>query len=249
MASYPPADCCAKGFIHKGTPSGTYIELTDSKIKTYVTKPGKKEDRVLVILPDIYGIYLPNTLLIADQFASKSGYTTYIPDILLNDHLDVTLMKSGKVDFGEWISRHGSDITKPVVVSALKAIKEANKEKKIAVIGYCFGAKYAIQQGAIDGLADVIAIAHPSFVDAAEVEAITKPLLISAAETDHIFPFDKIFETLEITKKEKMTYQFDLFSGVQHGFAARGDPSDKAVKYAKEKVFFDQTYWFDYHLQ
>ncbi|GMM40364.1 hypothetical protein FOG50_01216 [Hanseniaspora uvarum] len=246
MASYPPSKCCAEGFIHEGEPKGTYIEIAD--IKAYKTVAGKREDAVVVILPDIFGIYLPNTLLIADQFASKSGFTTYIPDILFDDQISLEDLGSGKVDFPKWLGNHSNEITKPIVEKALKAIKEQNPNKKICVIGYCFGAKYAVQQGSKEGIADVVAIAHPSFVTIEEVEALNVPILISCAEIDNQFPADKRVETQAKLQEIKATYQIDIFSGVSHGFAARGDPNDKNVKYAKEKVFFDQSYFFDYHV-
>lgn len=246
MASYPPSKCCAEGFIHEGEPKGTYIEIAD--IKAYKTAAGKREDAVVVILPDIFGIYLPNTLLIADQFASKSGFTTYIPDILFDDQISLEDLGSGKVDFPKWLGNHSNEITKPIVEKALKVIKEQNPNKKICVIGYCFGAKYAVQQGSKEGIADVVAIAHPSFVTIEEVEALNVPILISCAEIDNQFPADKRVETQAKLQEIKATYQIDIFSGVSHGFAARGDPNDKNVKYAKEKVFFDQSYFFDYHV-
>ena len=246
MASYPPSKCCAEGFIHEGEPKGTYIKIAD--IKAYKTVAGKREDAVVVILPDIFGIYLPNTLLIADQFASKSGFTTYIPDILFDDQISLEDLGSGKVDFPKWLGNHSNEITKPIVEKALKTIKEQNPNKKICVIGYCFGAKYAVQQGSKEGIADVVAIAHPSFVTIEEVEALNVPILISCAEIDNQFPADKRVETQAKLQEIKATYQIDIFSGVSHGFAARGDPNDKNVKYAKEKVFFDQSYFFDYHV-
>ena len=246
MASYPPSKCCAEGFIHEGEPKGTYIEIAD--IKAYKTVAGKREDAVVVILPDIFGIYLPNTLLIADQFASKSGFTTYIPDILFDDQISLEDLGSGKVDVPKWLGNHSNEITKPIVENVLKAIKEQNPNKKICVIGYCFGAKYAVQQGSKEGIADVVAIAHPSFVTIEEVEALNVPILISCAEIDNQFPADKRVETQAKLQEIKATYQIDIFSGVSHGFAARGDPNDKKVKYAKEKVFFDQSYFFDYHV-
>lgn len=247
MASYPPSDCCAKGFIHEGEPKGTYIDIND--IKTYRTQPGFRDDAIIVILPDIFGIYLPNSLLIADQFACKSGYTTYIPDILFNDQIALEDLNSGKVDVPKWLGNHSNEITREIVEKALKSIKAENPNKKICVIGYCFGAKYAVQQGAKGGFADVVAIAHPSFVTIEEVEALNVPIIISCAEVDSQFPADKRVETQAKLQEIKATYQIDIFSGVSHGFAARGDPKDENVKYAKEKVFFDQSYFFDHHVK
>lgn len=247
MASYPPSDCCATGFIHEGEPKGTYIEIAD--VKAYKTQPGKRDDAIVVILPDIFGIYLPNTLLVADQFASKSGFTTYIPDILLNDQIALEDLNSGKIDIKGWLSRHSNEITKPVVENIMKSIKESNPNKKICVIGYCFGAKFAVQQGSKEGLADVVAIAHPSFVTIEEVAALNVPIILSCAETDSQFPAENRNATQAKLQEIKAIYQMDIFSGVTHGFAARGDPKDENVKYAKEKAFYDQSYFFDYHVR
>lgn len=40
-----------------------------------------------------------------------------------------------------------------------------------------------------------------------------------------------------------------LFSGVEHGFAVRGDVSKKHVRYAKEQAFYQAVAWFDEHLK
>ena len=40
----------------------------------------------------------------------------------------------------------------------------------------------------------------------------------------------------ELAKLNGVRYQVDLFSGVTHGFAVRGDINNPIVKYAKEKL-------------
>lgn len=47
----------------------------------------------------------------------------------------------------------------------------------------------------------------------------------------------------------KATYQINLFSGVEHGFAVRGDISKKHIKFAKEQAFFQAVAWFDEHVK
>jgi hypothetical protein len=39
-------------------------------------------------------------------------------------------------------------------------------------------------------------------------------------------------------------YQINLFSGVEHGFAVRGDPSKPDAKFAKEQAFLQAVTWF-----
>lgn len=91
-------------------------------------------------------------------------------------------------------------------------------------------------------------MAHPSFVDEDELEAITGPLAISAAETDSIFPAEKRHRSEEILKKTGQPYQINLFSGVEHGFAVRGDPSKKQERFAREQAFLQAVTWFNEYL-
>lgn len=37
---------------------------------------------VIVVIPDIFGWVLPNTRLLADGFARKTGLTVYVPDFM-----------------------------------------------------------------------------------------------------------------------------------------------------------------------
>lgn len=96
--------------------------------------------------------------------------------------------------------------------------------------------------------------AHPSFVEAAELKAITGPISIAAAETDQIFPAEKRHES-EVILKElsegplKLPYQMNLYSGVQHGFAVRGDVADARAKFAKEMAFMQAVQWFDHFVK
>lgn len=39
-----------------------------------------------------------------------------------------------------------------------------------------------------------------------------------------------------------------LFSGVEHGFAVRGDPSVRIQRFAKEQAFLQAVAWFDEYL-
>lgn len=88
-------------------------------------------------------------------------------------------------------------------------------------------------------------VAHPSFVEEDELAAITGPLAISAAETDSIFTAEKRHKSEEILKKTGQPYQINLFSGVEHGFAVRGDFSVQVQRFAKEQAFLQAVTWFN----
>lgn len=240
MASNPPGKCCFEGFYHEGQAKGTHKDVCG--VDTYVTGAENSSDRVIVILTDIYGNRLNNVLLTADQMATDC-HQVYIPDILFNDPV---VALDGSTDFNAWLAAHPAEKVQELVTKYLTDLRAQLKPKFLAVVGYCYGAKFAIQQIGANPLADCCAIAHPSFVSIEEVDAISKPVLISAAEEDPIFPEELRHQTEAKLKENKARYQLDLFSGVSHGFAARGDTSNPVVKYAKEKVLVDQLYWFNY---
>lgn len=194
------------------------------------------------MIPDIWGIW-QNAQLIADQLAAN-GYTTIIPDIFNGDKF------AAGVDIMKFITQgtsgdnpHTPEGVDPIIVAGIKALKEQYGATRIGAVGYCFGAKYVVRHYK-SGI-DVGYVAHPSFVERDELQAITGPLSVAAAETDTIFPTEKRHESEEILKETKQPFQITLYSGVEHGFAVRGDVSQKVQKFAKEAAFYQAVSWFD----
>jgi dienelactone hydrolase len=141
---------------------------------------------------------------------------------------------------------------KEVDVIVAKAIDFLHSKgyKDIAAVGYCFGAKYVTRfMGPEKGSPVKVGyVAHPSFVDEDELAAIKGPYSISAAETDEIFPKDKRVKSEEILKNTGLPYQINLFQGVVHGFAVRGDLDNKWQLWTKERAFNQAVEWINYHL-
>ncbi|EDO17281.1 hypothetical protein Kpol_538p41 [Vanderwaltozyma polyspora DSM 70294] len=248
MASNPPGKCCFQGFKHEGKPIGETKELYG--VNTYITGQSSSSDKVIVIASDVYGLKLVNTKLVADKFAN-AGYKVYIPDILFDDAIDVDVnVQDGSFDLQSWLPRHTPEATRAIFEKFLKGLTAEHSPKFLGLIGYCFGAKFAVQQiNKTNGIANAIAIAHPSFVSIEEVNDIdvNKPILISAAENDEIFNEEGRHLTEAKLKENGNIYQLDLFSKTYHGYAVRGDIKVPAIKYAIEKTFLDQLYWFNYH--
>lgn len=236
MASNPPGACCVAFNFHEGQAQGDHKLLFG--LDTYQIGAQHGNDKVIVIITDIHGHKFNNVLLVADALSKTGKYQVLIPDILKGDPIDR--------DLQEWIKDHTAEVTLPIVDNFLSTLKKEWNPKFLGGIGYCYGGKYAIQQLSKDGHLDAGAVAHPSFVSIDEVKAITKPLLISAAQVDPIFPPELKFQTEQaLAALDGVRYQVDLFSGVSHGFAVKGDITDPVVKYAKEKTVSDQLVWFD----
>ncbi|SCU92264.1 LADA_0F15478g1_1 [Lachancea dasiensis] len=233
--------CCFTGNLHEGESIGEIKELFG--LKTYVTG-STSNDKIIVILTDVYGIGLVNNRLIADQIG-KAGYKVVIPDILFGDA--VTAM-DGSVDFKDYAYRHRPEVTGPIISAFVEPLKKELNPKFLGVIGHCFGGRYAVDLiQSPSPLADAVAIAHPSFLENAKLKSIGQtPLLISAAQVDPIFTTEARHEAEQILIDSGAVFQMDLFSNVSHGFAVRGDIKDAKIKYAKEKVLLDQIHWFDH---
>lgn len=45
--------------------------------------------------------------------------------------------------------------------------------------------------------------------------------------------------------KSGLPYQINLFSGVEHGFAVRGDENKQVERFAKEQAFLQAVTWFN----
>ncbi|KAG6009735.1 hypothetical protein E4U21_001483 [Claviceps maximensis] len=255
MASNAPGRCCSMGSLFEGTPKGKIVKI-DDKIDAYVATPSEASSRAnehkhghgIIYLPDVVGIW-QNSKLMADLFA-EHGYTTVVLDLFNGD--PIKLNSPDGFDFMKWLEEgsdgknpHTPPSVDPIVEAGIKYIKGLGVTK-LAAVGYCFGAKYVVRHYK-DGI-DAGFVAHPSFIEEDELAAITGPLSIAAAETDDIFPVDKRHRSEEILKTTKLPYQINLFSGVKHGFAVRGNLENKTEKFAKEQAFAQAISWFDNHL-
>lgn len=239
MASLPPSVCCTQGFKHEGTPCGALTELNG--IETYVV--GKESTNIILFLTDIWGHKSVNSQLLADQFA-QSGFLVIMPDLFFGDPLPPNPYKDGPELINAWRPKHTAEITRPIVDKVMSAIEALYQPQYIAAVGYCFGAKFAVQL-LDDNKIQAASICHPSAITLDEIKAIKGPLMICAAETDKVLTPESRKATEEALKEIKARYFITLASGTTHGFASHGDIKDPVVKFAKERAFFDTVNWFN----
>lgn len=253
MASNPPGDCCIKGVKHEGSSTGTLVTI-NNKHQAYIAMPSpaalqaapNKKGAAILFIPDVIGIW-QNSKLLADQYAAN-GYLTLVIDPFNGDPL--SLDRPAGFDFMSWL-QHGSDgdnphtpeAVDPIIETAIKYLKEERGVKRLGAVGYCFGAKYVVRHSK-DGILCGY-VAHPSFVTEDELQNFGRPLSIAAAETDEIFTIQQRHRSEAILRGVGKPYQINLYSGVVHGFAVRGDMTVRHEKFAKEQAFIQAVAWFD----
>jgi dienelactone hydrolase len=85
-------------------------------------------------------------------------------------------------------------------------------------------------------LIDAVSTAHPSLLDKSEIEGVKMPVQILAPENDFAYTEELKKHTLETLPKTGVQWEYIYFPGMNHGFAARGDPSDQKQKDALERA-------------
>ncbi|KAH7886374.1 dienelactone hydrolase [Phlebopus sp. FC_14] len=242
MLAGPPGNCCFTCVKHCGTPVGRIEEL--GGMNTYISDPPPEatgeHKKVILFLADIWGPLFINNQLLQDYFASW-GFIVLGPDYLFGDTAENHIASEGRE---EWIQSCRDPAIKafPKWFDAVKAVYGTDTTKYCAV-GYCFGASFVMDLAA-DGSIVAGALAHPAFLDESHFEKINRPVLLSCAEDDHTFPLPSRRRGEDIMIENKKTYYFQVFSGVKHGFAVRGDPSIDQQRWAKEESARGIKEWF-----
>jgi dienelactone hydrolase len=75
------------------------------------------------------------------------------------------------------------------------------------------------------------------------------PLLLSCAAHDKTFQKENRRRAIDIMDERGHRYQVQIFKGVEHGFALRGDMSDPWQKHCKDQSFEGIVDFFNLHLR
>ncbi|KAI0448773.1 hypothetical protein F5B21DRAFT_518683 [Xylaria acuta] len=221
--------CCLKGTLHKGEARGRWETIEG--VETYISTPpeGKENGHILLYFPDVWGMFL-NSLLVMDSFAD-AGYLTLGLDYFRGDPVwkhrkDRHDDSDPSFDYEAWKKKHiaFADMAVPIWADAVLA-QYGRPDTKFACVGYCFGAPYVCNELA-RGTVTAGAFAHPAFLKEHHFRNIERPLFLSCSEIDHTFDVSSRRRAVDILRNEKKVYHCQLFSGVEHGFALRGNPDD-----------------------
>ena len=85
------ADCCS-GTLHSGEPCGRVETLHD--FPCYISDPPNNvaPKGVIVIIPDAFGWELPNSRVLADNYAKRLGCQVLLPEVMDGNRLDWSML-------------------------------------------------------------------------------------------------------------------------------------------------------------
>jgi dienelactone hydrolase len=246
-------DDCFKSVPHTGNPVGR--AETISGVPTYISEPANVagQKKILLYFADVFSPFYINSQLIQDWFATK-GYIVLGIDYFFGERLD-EIMKQPDFARETWRNKVAAQAREctPRWVQAVRERYGTTGVEYFAV-GYCFGAPYVFAL-ANDPTFNLTAgaVAHPSNIyDATTkqlkselIENCVAPIAFGCAEIDGAFPTAARRQTEDILVKNKAHYYFQVFSGVSHGFATRGDPADDTQRFAKEECARGFLHWFN----
>ncbi|KAG9218647.1 hypothetical protein PLEOSDRAFT_1076398 [Pleurotus ostreatus PC15] len=244
---------CVKGVRHEGTLEGQLENIGGIECYTATPAGDFPKDKVLLFLPDAFGISLINSRLLVDDFA-RNGFKTVAPDIFNGDPVPEDYLDSKRqFSLADWFKTHAPEHTRPTIDKVVTALKEQGV-KHFAATGYCFGGRYCFDL-AFDNVVDAVVVSHPSLLKIPEdLEKYAKnskaPLLINSCTTDSQFPLEAQAQADRILGGGQFApgYKREYWDGCTHGFAVRGDLSDLKVKQGKEGSFKAAVLWFKQYL-
>ncbi len=133
-----------------------------------------------------------------------------------------------------FVRRNSKEIRWPEIKAAAITLK--SQYSKVAAIGFCYGGWACFKLAADPSLIDAISTAHPSALEKSEIDEVKVPVQVLAPENDHAFTEELKRYTLETLPKTGVQWEYVYFPSLQHGFATRGDPSDKKQKDGLERA-------------
>lgn len=275
-----PCSECIKGSIHKGQPQGT--EEPIHGLNTYVVGNRTNPRAIIVMYSDVFGLALPNNKLIADAYAQSGEYLVYLPDFFEGDpvHLamaDVLIpvdsanqssfskytgLLANMPSFLMWMSRHRQGPTEKVCVDFLQKLRRSTpRTRKIGMVGFCWGGRYAIRAGAkahaidIDGaevsLVDAVVAMHPSnLVLPGDVEEMTVPTSYGWGVEDTVVSFEQKAKVekfhAEVAKAGQYVPEMEhiVYTPGRHGFGVRGNPDEPLERACLEGAEAQVLAWF-----
>jgi dienelactone hydrolase len=203
----------------------------------------------------VFGWEFKNVRLLADNYAN-AGFYCYIPDVHQGDSLPLEFLQSVEpklktreqltlidktkatttvgTTLPPWLIKHREAVTKPIIDSFIKAVRNIPGTGKIGALGFCWGGRYAILEA--HGEVDAAYACHPSLVAVpGDFDPVTKPLSLAVGDKDSLLGNDTVGKIQDImAKKTGLPHELRIYEDQVHGFALRSDWSSEKDKKAMD---------------
>ncbi|WPH02311.1 Hypothetical protein R9X50_00517300 [Acrodontium crateriforme] len=230
--------CCASGSLHTGTPTGR-IEKVHGLDCYIADAPNGSPKGIVVIIPDAFGWTLPNSRILADDYAKKGNFTVYLPEFMDGVVVPLQVMISFKAlsatgfwnqlyKFGHFfyllrymvpfLIKCRPAVCRPRIDNFFRALKD-NEAANLP----CWGANYVTKlcwdetrTASGKRVVDVGYVAHPSSIKYPDdIEKIVLPYSCAASEHDMQMSVDnaKVCKDVLVAKTAKTK---DV--GIEHEF-------------------------------
>ncbi|KAL2256929.1 hypothetical protein VTK26DRAFT_912 [Humicola hyalothermophila] len=251
---------CLQGVEWAAEPQGREDSVdTCHGNKQYYYVTGTNPDVGIMVIHDLLGWTFPNTRLLADYYAAEVGATVYVPDFFGGEVLPRALVTSGAFDalgLPSFLRRNPKTARGPEMASFARFLR--GRHRRLGAIGFCYGGWGVFHVGqamacvhsarddsdALLPLVDCISTAHPSLLEMEEMRRVGVPVQILAPERDVAFTEElKAFALAEIPKLS-VPFDYQIFPGLEHGFAVRGDPEVENEVRGMERAKRAAVAWF-----
>ncbi len=206
----------------------------------YVALPPAAPAPGIVLLPPVFGIE-PVIRELADRYAAR-GFAVVVPNQFRRDAEPEMMDRTDEGRARAMARMKRIDVDQAVddlrdTIAELRALPQCNG--KVAVLGFCFGGRYAFLAAA---RLDVQAAAafHGTLVGASLADAprVHAPLSLHYGAEDPVAPMSEV-EAVEEALRGKPDAEVFVYPGATHNFAVPGVPGyDPAVAaLAEQRVF------------
>ncbi|KAI5896799.1 alpha/beta-hydrolase [Schizophyllum commune H4-8] len=264
---------CVRGVVLPGEPKGVMRSASDLTVDAYLASPKPAAEQwapsthAIVLLTDIFGLNLVNSKIMADRFSQELGCDVWVPNLFVPgpplgaDEIELPDRAGVKISWWTYLKFFWILITrlptvfrnKPSKAAAratqfIERIRGEYKYTHVGAVGYCYGGS-VLYQVAATKLIESAVIAHPGGYKDDQLKAIRVPVSWALAEDDDNIKQKQIdhAEALFAERKGKdnyVDYEFKVYPGTAHGFAARPNLAYPEVKAGFEGAFEQAVQWF-----
>ena len=165
--------------------------------------------------------YIPNTC----AALALAGFVGLAPNIF---HTLPDSARTPEESRKATASHIDSDVLEDIDVAAdyLRA-QSFVKGDGIAVLGFCYGGRMAMQYGARSREVDAVVAFHPGVTRAEDIKRLKAPVQIHHGTTDQAVSVNESKQLVRVLKAQHTPVEFFVYESANHGFLAYTRPSYK----------------------